>query len=145
MQIACLEKRVCEDFEIKNLGEYHDLYLKSNTLLLADIFENFRNMCLKIYQLDPAKCLSASSLAWQADFKKIEVKLELLTDIDMLLMVQKGIRGGICNTIHQYAKANNKYMKDYDKNKESSYLRYWDVINLYGWAMSEKLPINKFD
>ena len=145
MQIACLEKRVCEDFEIKNLGEYHDLYLKSNTLLLADIFENFRNMCLKIYQLDPAKCLSASWLAWQADFKKIEVKLELLTDIDMLLMVQKGIRGGICNTIHQYAKANNKYMKDYDKNKESSYLRYWDVINLYGWAMSEKLPINKFD
>ena len=63
----------------------------------------------------------------------------------MLLMVQKGIRGGICNTIHQYAKANNKYMKDHDKNKESSYLRYWDVINLYGWAMSEKLPINKFD
>ena len=63
----------------------------------------------------------------------------------MLLMVQKGIRGGICNTIHQYAKANNKYMKDYDKNKESSYLRYWDVINLYGWAMSEKLSINKFD
>ena len=63
----------------------------------------------------------------------------------MLLMVQKGIIGGICNTIYQYAKANNKYMKDYDKNKESSYLRYWDVNNLYGWAMSEKLPIKKFD
>ena len=128
-----------------NLGEYHDLYLKSNTLLLADIFENLGNMCLKIYQLDPEKYLSASWLAWQADFKKIELKLELLTDIDMLLMVQKGIRGGICNTIYQYAKANNKYMKDYDKNKESSYLRYWDVNNLYGWAMSEKLPIKKFD
>ena len=107
--------RVCKDFEIKNLGEYRDLYLKSNTLLLTDVFENFRKMCLKIYHLDPVKFLPARGLAWQAALKKTEVKLELLTDIDMLLMVEKGIRGGICHAIHRYVKANNKCMKDYDK------------------------------
>ena len=144
MKIACIEK-VCKDFEIKNLGEYHDLYLKSETLLLADVFENFRKMCLKIYQLDPAKSLSAPGLVWQAALKKTDAKLELLTDIDMLLMVEKEIRGGICNAIHRYAKANNKYMKDYDKNKESLYLKYWDVNDLCGWAMSQKLPVNKFE
>ena len=138
-------KRVCKDFEIKNLAEYHDLYLKSDTSLLANAFESFRKMCLKIYYLDPVKFLSAPGLAWQAVLKKTEVKLELLTDIDMLLMVEKGIRGGICHAIHWYKKANNKYMKDYDKNKESSYLKYWDVNNLYGWAMSQKLPVNNFE
>ena len=138
-------KRVCKDFEIKNLGEYHDLYLKSDTLLLADVFKNFRKMCLKIYHLDPVKFLSAPGLAWQAALKKTEVKLELLTDIDTLLMVEKEIRGGICHAIHRYAKANNKYMKDYDKNKESSYLKYWDVNNLYGWTMSQMFPVNKFE
>ena len=139
-------KRVCNYFEIKKLGEYHDLYLESDVSLLADVFENFRKMCLKIYQLDPAKFLSAPGLAWQvAALKKIEIKLELSTDIDILLMVEKGIRGEICNKIHRYAKANNKYMKDYDKNKESSYLNYWDVNNLYGWAMSQKLPVNNFE
>ena len=124
-------KRVCKDFEIKNLGEYHDLYVQSNTLLLADVFENFRNMCLKIYELDPAKFLSAPGLAWQAALKKTKVKLDLLTDIDMLLMVEKGIRGRICHSIYQYAKANNKLMEDYDQNKESPYLQYWHVNNLY--------------
>ena len=104
-----------------------------------------RKMCLKIYQLDPAKFLPAPGLAWQTALKKIEVKLELLTDMDMLLMVEKGIRGGICNAIHQSAKDNNKYMKDYDKNKESSHLNYWDVNNLYGWAISQKLPVNNFE
>ena len=137
-------KIVCKDFEIKNLGEYHDLYVQSNTLLLADVFENFRNMCLKIYERDPAKFLSAPGLAWQAALKKTKVKLDLLTDIDMLLMVEKGIRGGICHSIYRYAKANNKYMKDYDKNKESSYLQYWDVNNLYGWAMSQKASSKYF-
>ena len=121
------------------------MYLKSDTLLLADVFENFRKLCLKIYELDPAKFLSVPGLAWQAALEKTEVKLELLTDIDMLLMVEKGIRGGICDIIHRYATANNKYMKDYDKNKESSYLKYWDVNHLYGWAMSQKLPVNKFE
>ena len=124
-------KRVCKDFEIKNLGEYYDLYLKSDTLSLVGVFENFRKMCLRTYRLDLAKFLSAPGLAWQAALKKTEVKLELLTDIDMLLMVEKGIRGEICHAIQQYAKANNIYMKDCDKNNESSYLKYWDANNLY--------------
>ena len=94
------EKRVYTDLEIKTFGEYHDLYLKSDTLLLADIFENFRKMYLIIYELDLVKFLSVPGLAWQAALKKTEVKLELLTDIDMLLMVEKGIRGGICHATH---------------------------------------------
>ena len=100
------------------------MYVQSNTLLLADVFENFRNKCLEIYELDPEKFLSAQGLAWLAALKKTKVKLDPLTCIDMLLMVEKGIRGGICHSIYRYAKANNKYMKDCDKNKESSYLQY---------------------
>ena len=123
-------KRVCKNFEIENFGEYHDFYVQSDTLLLADVFENFRNICLELNERDPAKFLSAPGLAWQAALKKTEVKLDFLIDIDMLLMVEKGTRGGICHSIYQYAKANNKYMKDYDKNKGSSYIQYWDVNNL---------------
>ena len=110
--------------------------------LLADVFENFRNMCLEIYELDPAKFLSASGLAWQAASEKVKVKLDLLTDIDMLLMVEKCIRGGIRHSIYGYANANKKYMKDFDKSKESFYIQYWNVNNLYGQAMSQKLPVN---
>ena len=94
-------KRVFKDFEITNLGGYHDLYLTCDILLLADVFKNFRNMCIKIYELDPAKFLSAPGLAWQAALKKAEVKLELLTDIE------KGIRRGICNATHRFVKAIN--------------------------------------
>ena len=135
---------VFKRFKLKNLGEYQDLYVQSDTLLLADVFENFRNKCLKVYELDPAHFLSLPGLAWQACLKKTSVKLELLTNYDMLLMVEEGIRGGICHAIHRYAKANNKCMKNYDKNEESSYIQYFDANNLYGWAMSQKLPINGF-
>ena len=136
-------KRVREDFEI-NLGEYHDLDIQRDTLLLADVFENFKNMFLKIYELDPAKVLWAPRLALQAAWKWTKVKLDLLISIDMLLMVEKGIRGGICSSVYRCAKANNTW-KIIKKNKESSYLQYWDVINLYGWAMSQKLPVNNFE
>ena len=135
---------VFKRFKLKNLGEYHDLYVQSDTLLLADVFENFRNKCLEVYELDPAHFLSLPGLAWQACFKKTNVKLELLTDYDMLLMVEEGIRGGICHSIHRYAKANNKYIENFDENKESSYIQYLDANNLYGWAMSQKLPKNYF-
>ena len=131
---------------MKNIGEYHDLYVQSDTSVLADVFENFRNICLKIYELDPAKFLSVSGLAWQAALKKTKVKLDLLTDIDMLLMIEKGIRGWICHCIYGYAKANNIYMKDltYDY-KELPYIQYWDVNSLYGWAMLQKIPVNNFE
>ena len=108
------------------------------------MFENFRDMCLRVYELDPAHFVSLPGLAWQACLKKTNIKLELLTDYDMLLMVEKGIRGGICHSIHRYAKANNKYMQNYNNNEESSYIQYLDANNLYGLAMSKKLQVNGF-
>ena len=102
-------KRIFKNLSNKNLGDYYDLYLQSDTLLLADVFENFRKKCIDIYELDPAHFFSAPSIAWQAGLKKIEIKLEVLTDVDMLLMVEKGIRGRIChdmqNMSHRYAKS----------------------------------------
>ena len=128
----------------KNLDDYHDLYVQSDTLLFADVFGNFRNMCIKVYELDPAHFLSAPELAWQACLKKTEVEVELITDTDILLMVEKGIREGICHAILRYAKANNKYMKDYNKDEEESFLQYSDANNLYGFVMSESLPVDGF-
>ena len=137
-------QKVWEVFGIKNRVEYHDLSVQSDTLLLADVFENFRNTCFEIYELDPIYFVSAPGLAWPACLKKTEVKLELIADYDMLLMIEKGIRGGICQVTHRYAKANNKYMKNYDKSNESSYIEYLYANNLYGWAMSQNLPVNGF-
>ena len=137
-------KRVFKNFSNKNLGDCYDLYVQSDTLLLADVIENFRSKCIEIYELDPAHFLSATGLAWQACLKKTGIKLELLTDVNMLSMVEKGIRGGICHAIHRYTEANNKYMKNYDKKKESSYIQYLDASNLYGWTMSQKLPADGY-
>ena len=130
------------ELKIKIFGEYHDLYVQSNTFLLADVFENCRNISLEIYELDPAKFLLAPGLAWQAALKETTVKLDLLADFDILLMVEKG---GICHSIYRYTKASDKYMKYDDKNKNSIYLQYWDVNNLYGWAMLQKFPLNNFE
>ena len=137
--------KVFNKFNIKNLGEYHDLYVQSDTILLADVFESFRNLCLNTYKLDPAYFLSLPGLAWQACLKHLGIKLELISDIDMLLMLEEGIRGGICHSVFRHAKANNKYMKDYDENKESPFQIYTDYNNLYGKAMSEKLPVDGFE
>ena len=117
------------------------MYIQCDTFLLADVFEN---KCIEIYELVPAHFLSAPGLAWQACLKRTKVELELLTDIDMLSMVEKGTRVGICQALHRHAKANNKYMKNYNKDVISSYLMYLDANNLYGWAMSQKLPVNGF-
>ena len=102
-------------------------------------------MSIKVYELDPVYILSAPGLAWQACLKKTGVKLELITDVDMLLMIEKGIRGGICHSVYRHAKENNKYMKIYYKNNESSYIIYMDANNLYGYAMSKKLPVDSFE
>ena len=143
MQILTIGKRVFKEFNNKNLGYCHDLYVQRDTSLLADVFETFRNKRIEIYELDPAHFLSAPGLAWQACLKKTRIELELLTENDMLLMVEKRIRGGICHAIHRYTEANNKYMKNYD-NEESSFIEYLDANNLYGWAMSQKLPVDGF-
>ena len=110
-------QKVWNTFNIKNLGEYHDLYVQSHTGLLADVFDNFRDKCIEIYRVDPAYFLTAPGLAWQACLKKTEVELELLTDNDMLNLFEKVIRGRMCQASYRYVKANNKCMKNYDKNK----------------------------
>ena len=133
-----------ERFNETSLPNKEYFYSNLNMENIDDVFENFRNMCIEVYELDPAHFLSLPGLAWQACLKKTNIKLELSTDCDMLLMVEEGIRGGICHSIHRHAKANNKYMKNYDENKVSSYIQYLDANNLYGWAMSQKLPVNGF-
>ena len=142
--IIGVQKKVYKEFNNKNLGDYHDLYVQTEELLLTDVFKNFRNKCIEIYELDPAHFLSGPGLAWQTCLKKTGIKLESLSDVDMFLIVEKGIRGGICHAIHKCAKANSKYMKNYDKNKDSSYIQYLDANNLYGWTMSQKLPADGF-
>ena len=127
------------------MREYHDLYLLSDVLLVADVFENFRNVCLKNYKLDAAWYYTAPGLAWDAALKMTGVELELLTDPDMLLMIEKGIRGEISMISQRHGKANNKYMgEEYDPSQPSKYITYLDANNLYGWAMSKSLPIGNF-
>ena len=131
-------QKVFESFKLKKLGGYHDLYVQSDTLLLADLFEIFRNKCIVMYELDSAHFF----ICTQTSMAK--VILELLTNNDMLMLVEKRIRGGICNVIARYAKASNKYMKNYNKSIESQQLMYLDANNLHGWAIFQKLPVNCF-
>ena len=126
------------------MGEYHDLYLKSNILLLADVFENFRKTCLQYYKLDPCHYFTCPGLSWDAMLKMTDIKLELMVDIDMFQFVEKGMRGGISYIANRYGKSNNKYMKTYDKKAPSKYIMYLDANNLYGWAMSQYLPTGGF-
>ena len=135
---------VWKTFKMKTFKDFLSVYNTSDVLLLADVFEKFRDVCLKNYGLDPAHYYTAPGLAWDAMLKMTKINLELLSDVDMLLMIEKGIRGGVSMVSNRYGKANNKYMKDYDKNKPSKYLMYFDKNNLYGWAMSQKLPVHSF-
>ncbi|XP_068752898.1 uncharacterized protein [Montipora capricornis] len=137
-------KNVWNTFNLKNMGEYHDLYLKSDILLLADVFENFRKTCLQYYKLDPCHYFTSPGLSWDAMLKMTDIKLELMTDIDMFQFIEKGMRGGISYIANRYGKANNKYMKTYDEKAPSKYIMYLDANNLYGWAMSQYLPTGGF-
>ena len=135
---------VWNEFSLKNMGEYHDLYLKSDVLLLADVFENFRKTCLEYYKLDPCHYFTSPGLSWDAMLKMTKIKLELMTDIDMFQFIEKGLRGGISYIANRYGKANNKYMKEYNEKAPSKYIMYLDANNLYGWAMSQYLPTGGF-
>ena len=138
-------KNVWDVFGMKTLQDYHDLYNVTDVLLLADVFENFRNICMENYKLDQAHYFTAPRLAWDACLKMTDVNFELLTDVDMLLMIEKGIRGGISMISKRYGKANNKYMgKSFNEKEPSKYIQYLDANNLYGAAMSMKLPTHGF-
>ena len=138
-------QRVWEEFGIHNLGDYHDLYLRTDVVLLANVYEAFTDTCLKHYKLDPVHFYTSPGLAWKACLKCTGIRLELLTNPDMLLMFEWGIRDGITQAVHKYALANNKYMGDrFDPKSQSSYLQYLDANNLYGWAMLQPLPTGGF-
>ena len=137
-------QNVWNTFNLKNMGEYHDLYLKSDILLLADVFENFRKTCLQYYKLDPWNYFTSPGLSWDAMLKMTDIKLELMTDIDMFQFIEKGMRGGTSYIANRYGKSNNRYMKTYDEKAPSKYIMYLDANNLYGWAMSQYLPTGRF-
>ena len=138
-------QKVWKELRIHNLGDYHDLHLQTDVILLANVFEAFRDTCLEHYKLDPAHFYTSPGLAWKACLRKTQVRLELLTDPDMLLMFECRIRGGITQAVHHYTSANNPYMGDlYDPLEESSYLQCLDENNLYGGAMSQPLPTGRF-
>ena len=137
-------QNVWNTFNLKTMGNYHDLYLKSDILLLADAFENFRKTCLQYYKLDPCYYFTSPGLSWDAMLKMTDIKLELMVDIDMFQFIEKGMRGGISYIANRYGKANNKYMKNYDEKTPSKYIMYLDANNLYGWAMSQYLPTGNF-
>ena len=137
-------KTVWDAFECKTLGDYHDLYVKTDVALPADVFENFRNICQEQYGLDPAHYYTSPGLSWDALLKKTGVELELFTDLEMHLFVERGMRGGISMVSKRYAKANNPLVPDYDPSKPKKYIVYLDANNLYGWAMSKALPKRDF-
>ena len=137
-------QNVWKAFNIKTMGDYHDLYLKSDILLLADVFENFRKTCLQYYKLDPCHYFTSPGLSWDAMLKMTNIKLELMNDIDMFQFIEKGMRGGTSYIANRFGEANNKYMKTYNENSPSKYIMYLDANNLYGWAMSQYLPTGNF-
>jgi intergrase/recombinase len=138
-------QEIWNKFEIKDLQEFTNLYNKVDILLLADIMENVREISLKTHKLDPAWYFTTPGFVWDCMLKMMKQKLELLTDYDMILMIENGTRGGISQCSNRHAKANNKYMKEkYDENKESIFLEHLDANNLYGWAMSKYLPYGGF-
>ena len=136
--------KVWKVFDCKTMGDYHDLYLMSDVILLADVFENFRDVCMTHYGLDPAHYYTSPGLAWDAMLKKTKVWLDLIDDIDMYLMIERGIRGGVSMISNKHAKANNPYLPNHDPSQPNTYIMYWDANNLYGDGMSRPLPTGHF-
>ena len=137
-------EKIWVNFDMKNMGDYHDHYFKKDVLLLADVFEKFIDMCLKFYGLDPCHYFSSPGLSWDAMLKMPGVKLEKISDIDKDLFIKKELEGGISYIAKRNAKANNKYMNDSDSKKPSKFITYLDMNNFYGWGLSEYLPYGKF-
>ncbi|XP_065196577.1 uncharacterized protein LOC135828072 [Sycon ciliatum] len=137
-------QRVWQTFDCHNLGDYHDLYLQTDVNLLADIFENFRRTAMRIYGLDPAHYLTLPGFAWDALLKMTRVSLTLLSDNDMHLFLERGLRGGVSMAATRHCRANNKHMTEFNQDQPSSYIQYLDANNLYGWAMCQRLPITDF-
>ena len=137
-------RKIWKTCDIKTIGEYHDLCLKSVVLLLADVFESFRKTCLQYYKLDPCHYFISPGLSWDAMLKMTNIKLELMINIDMFQFIEKGMRRGASYIANRYGNANNKYMKNHDKNAQSKYIMYLDGKNLYDWAMSQYLPTGTF-
>ena len=137
--------KVWNVFDMKTFGEYHDLYLKCDVLLLCDVFEKFIDSCLKYYGLDPCHYFSSPGLAWDAMLKMSGVRLRLIDDVDIHLFIEKGIRGGISYIAKRYCRANNEFVRGYDESLEKGFITYWDLNNLYGAAMLEYLPYDKFE
>ena len=137
-------QKVWDTFNIKTMGDYHDLYLQSDILLLADIFENFRRTCLLYYKLDPTHYFTSPGLSWDAMLKMTGIKLELITDVDMFHFIEKGLHDGISYIANRHGEANNNYMSRYDSSKPSKYIMYLDANNLYGYAMNQCLPTGRF-
>ena len=138
-------EKIWDKFGIKHMGDYHDHYLKKDVLLLANVFEKFIGTCMKYYGLDPCHYFSSPGLSWHAMLKMTGIKLEKISDNNMYLFIEKGTRGGISYIAKRYAKANNKYMNDYDPEKPSTFITYLDKNNLYGWAISKYLPYGEFN
>ena len=136
--------KIWNEFNMKNMGDYHDHYLKKDVLLLADVFEKFIDTCLKFYGLDPCHYFSSPGLSWDAMLKMTGVKLEKISDIDKYLFIEKGLRGGIFYIAKRYSETNNKYMKNYDPKKSSKYITRLDMNNLHGWAIRRYLSYGGF-
>ncbi|EGT57546.1 hypothetical protein CAEBREN_30406 [Caenorhabditis brenneri] len=137
-------QKVWKETKCETLKDYTEKYMINDVLLLADVFESFRNVSLEVYQLDPCWYYTSPGLAWDAMLLKTGVKLQTIKDVEMYNFIEKGIRGGMCNAMLRHSKANNKYMSDYNPDELSKYLLYLDANNLYGWAMSQKLPYDEF-
>ena len=120
-------KKVWNTFMIKTMGEYHDLYLVSDVLLLTDVFKNFRKTCMQYYKLDPCHYFTIPGLSWDVMLKMTNIKLELMTDIDMFQFIEKGMHGGVSYIANRYGNANNKYMKECNEKEPSKYIMYLDA------------------